>query len=347
MKKFNELSLNITEEEYRNNGRFHYSDISGYMKDGFSYFKKDRKEESESLTFGSMVDCLVTEGLDVFNDKYCVERNFNVSDNQKLVINDLTHFWYDRLEDIPPQTIVEAVRGRDLYKNYKDDSKIVAKMIEDCANYYRFIKESNGKIAVDFESFNDAKDVANILLTSETTSGFFGASKYKSVDKFFQLKFNGVIDNIPVTCMVDAIYIDHDMKKIWPIDLKTTCANFEWEFPKSFVKYHYYTQAQLYSRILRQIMDADEDYRDYELMGFTFIYISRQNKTPLLWTFENCLIKGDVTLELQDGKKIILEDFEKPLHEMYTIITEQRTVPLDISLMYGNDVIEHLKKVRI
>jgi hypothetical protein len=113
------------------------------------------------------------------------------------------------------------------------------------------------------------------------------------------------------------------------------------------VKWRYDQQARLYSYILRQVMDQDDFYRNYSLEGFIFIYISRDNKHPLLWTFENNLERGDIVIETKNGRKITLEDFPKPLKEMYDIATEQREIPLNVYETYGNDVIEHLKELKL
>lgn len=335
MKSFKELSENITEQEYRDNGRFHYSDIAGYARDGFSYLVKPHKEESESLTFGSMVDCLVTEGPEVFDEKYCIAKEFNLSDNQKSVIRELSHFGYKNLEDIPPQTVIE-----DLSCYYKNPKTQFTKLLEDGSEYYRFLYENKDKTPVDYQMYQDAIDTANVLLSSPVTRSFF-KSDSDDIDIFHQLKFNGEYNGIPITCMVDSLYIEHATKKIWPIDLKTTCANYEWEFPKSFVKYGYHLQARLYSYILRQVMDKDDFYKDYQLMDFVFVYISRTNKNPLIWVFDENLLRGDIEVETKDGNKIILQDFTKPLEEMNEIKETNRTIPLNISKI--NDVMEHFK----
>lgn len=345
MKKFDELSLNITEEEYRNNGRFHYSDIAGYIRKGFSYLMAPEKEESESLTFGSLVDCLVTQGMDEFEKRYCVLQDFGLSENQKLVTAKLIMLGYKNIESIDPSVILEVLDQVGLYKNYKTETK-VAKIIEECSGYFNFLVGNLGKTAVDFQVYQDAIDVANKVLTSVQSKEFF-CNEGENIDRFYQLKFDGNVDGIPVSCMTDALYVDHNEKKVWIIDLKTTCASYEWEFPKAFVKWRYDCQAKLYSTIIRQAMDSDDEYKDYKLEGFVFVYVSRQNKTPLIWTFEKNLDDEDIVIERRNGEKIILEDFRKPLHEMNRIKEEQLKLPADISLMYGNDVLEHLKKMKL
>lgn len=336
MKSFKELSENITELEYRDNGRFHYSEIAGYIRDGFSYLVKPHKEESESLTFGSMVDCLVTEGQDVFDEKYCIAKEFNLSDNQKLVIQTLAEgSGYDRLEDIEPVTVIAC-----LGNYYKNPESQFTKLLKDGCEYYRFLHENQDKTTVDYQMYQDAIDTANVLLSSPVAKSFF-KSDSDDIDIFHQLKFNGEYNGIPITCMVDSLYIEHATKKIWPIDLKTTCANYEWEFPKSFIKYGYHLQARLYSYILRQVMNNDDFYKDYQLMDFVFVYVSRTNKNPLIWVFDENLLRGDIEIETKNGNKIILQDFTKPLEEMNEIKETNRTMPLNISKI--NDVMKHFK----
>lgn len=335
MKSFKELSENITELEYRENGRFHYSDIAGYVRDGFSYLVKPHKEESESLTFGSMVDCLVTEGPEVFDERYCIAKEFNLSDNQKTAINDLLVYGYDNLSDIEPETINNI-----LGQYYKNPKTQFTKLLEDGSEYYKFLYENKDKTPVDYQMYQDAIDTANVLLSSPVTRSFF-KSDSDDIDIFHQLKFNGEYNGIPITCMVDSLYVEHATKKIWPIDLKTTCANYEWEFPKSFVKYGYHLQARLYSYILRQVMNNDDFYKDYQLMDFVFVYVSRTNKNPLIWVFDENLLRGDIEIEIKNGNKIILQDFTKPLEEMNEIKETNRTMPLNISKI--NDVMKHFK----
>lgn len=343
MKSFKELSLNITEEEYRNNGRFHYSDIAGYMREGFSYLKKTEKDESESLKFGSVVDCMLTEEPEVFLDRFCVITDFNLSDNQKAVIQDLIQTGYDKLEDIPSDMVLEALQA--YYKNPKTQ---FSKLIEDGSSYYRYLKLNEGKTAIDVAMYNDAVETSTAIFRNETTAPFFTKTKIADVDKFYQLKFDGEIEGIPVCAMVDVIYVEHSTKRIWLIDLKTTCANYEWEFPKSFVKYRYDVQAKLYSQVVRQCMDKDDFYKDYQIEGFTFVYVSRKNKQPLLWTFDQGLFSDyDIVIDRPDGKKIVLDDYRHHLRQMFEIKEYDYQVPIGIWQNKGNDILFHLKEDRI
>ena len=338
MKKFDELAENISEEDYRNNGRIHYSDIAGYLRDGFSHVLKKEKETSPSIMFGSLVDCLVTEGTDKFNEKYCVERKFNISDNQKAVAKRLADMGYSEFEDIDSQTILSLLDEMDLYSKNKPWTRV--SKINECKDYFDFIVSSRGKTPVDSDTYNEAVETANILVSSRNTNVFFDDSRNDGLDRYFQLKFNGDYEGIPITCMVDETIVDHERKKVWLVDLKTTMHGYDWEFPKSFVAWNYDIQCRMYSYIVRQVMDRDDFYKDYELCGFTFIYISKTNKSPLIWTFDDPLKRG--TIKTKDFE---LEDFSVPLKELYEIRTNNLMVPQWVSTTTGNDIIEGLDKI--
>ena len=64
-------ALNISEQEYRSLPYLSYSKIAKYEREGFmGYLALDDDESSPSLTFGSAVDCLLTEGKIAFENNY-------------------------------------------------------------------------------------------------------------------------------------------------------------------------------------------------------------------------------------------------------------------------------------
>ena len=79
-KELIDISLPITEPEYRQRPELSYSTLSRYESLGFDGL--DRlfdKVESSSLLFGSCVDCLTTDGMDAFNELFTV-LDVNVTD---------------------------------------------------------------------------------------------------------------------------------------------------------------------------------------------------------------------------------------------------------------------------
>ena len=72
-KSFRELSLSITEPQYRDIDAISYSMASKFQGEGFRSLPTlyDRIE-TPSLTFGSVVDTMLTDGMDEFERKYMV-----------------------------------------------------------------------------------------------------------------------------------------------------------------------------------------------------------------------------------------------------------------------------------
>ena len=73
MKSLKEISLPITEAEYRADGAMHYSTLASFKRGGFHCLDTlfDRKE-TPSLLFGSIVDTLMTDGQEAFEKQYFV-----------------------------------------------------------------------------------------------------------------------------------------------------------------------------------------------------------------------------------------------------------------------------------
>ena len=338
MKKFDELSEHITEDEYRNNGRFHYSDIAGYLRNGFSGLTKKDKEDSDSIMFGSLVDCLVTQGRDEFDKRYTPSIVSDLSDNQKSVTKALVELGYESFDEVNGSVVIDLLDEMDLYRKFRPETRIL-KILGECGDYFKFLVDSKGKIVVSQDMYNDALDLADILVGSKNTSTFFDSGLNDGLDRYFQLKFNGTYNNIPITCMVDETIVDHENRKVWLVDLKTTSSGYEYEFPKSFVKWRYDIQCRMYSYIVRQVMDSDSFYKDYELCGFIFVYASRTNKTPLIWTFDNIADRDPIEIG-----NMSLSDFTEPLKEIRDIVEKKLVMPEWISIDGANDIIFGLNK---
>ena len=66
-----DISWKVSEDEYRNDSAYSYSTISRFNREGFDNLDKlFDKIETPSLTFGSMVDTLITGSEEEFNEKF-------------------------------------------------------------------------------------------------------------------------------------------------------------------------------------------------------------------------------------------------------------------------------------
>ena len=78
--------------------------------------------------------------------------------------------------------------------------------------------------------------------------------------------------------------IDHNEKKIYPIDLKTT-GKHVLSFSQSFVQWHYYIQAAFYTDAVKYLRDnLYPELSGYSIELFKFVVISSKDPMrPLVW----------------------------------------------------------------
>ena len=98
-KSIKDIAWNVSEEVYRADNALSYSTLARFNREGFSKLSTlFDKIESPSLTFGSAVDTIITDGMDAFKAKFMVA-NFDASDQicqyAKLVFD----FFYPQDKD--------------------------------------------------------------------------------------------------------------------------------------------------------------------------------------------------------------------------------------------------------
>jgi hypothetical protein len=122
------------------------------------------------------------------------------------------------------------------------------------------------------------------------------------IRRYYQLKFKAEFDGVGYRNMADLIKVDYEKKEIRPVDLKTSLGCSEWNFEQNFLKWHYYIQARLYWRIIRDNLDRDEYFKDFTLLDYHFIIVNPKTLTPLVWEFP--LTKSMGTLVTDTGYEV-------------------------------------------
>lgn len=304
-KSLYDFSWQVSEEEYRANKAYSYSTIARFNREGFDNLDKlFDKIETPSLLFGSMVDTLLTDGQEEFEKKYEVAEFPNISDNLVQVARVLfnsCHESYRRIDLIPDDTVASVGEMCGYYANPKYAQYRVKKIKEECSDYYKLLFLSMDKTLVSMDDYQAAQDCVDKLRNNKMTKWYFESDNPfdPSVERFYQLKFKGEYEGIPLRCMADLIIVDHKNKVIIPCDLKTSFKP-EWRFYKSFLEWNYWIQAQLYWYIIRQNLDKDEVYKDYKLLNYRFIVISRNSRKPLVWEYADTQVITDCTYGRRD-----------------------------------------------
>jgi hypothetical protein len=338
-KSLYDISWKVTEPEYRQDPALSQSTLSSYERGGFENIDKLFEPfESPSLTFGSCVDTLITDGEEAFASRFYISDMPKIAPSAEPVIKQLYemfHGSYTNIKDIPDSEVMPVVSqtGYMANTNYKPETKC-KKIREEGAHYYQTMFMAGDKTIVPQDVYNKVFACVRALKDSPQTSKYFCANDpFSDVERFYQLKFKEQLGDEVYRGMLDLVLVDHKNKVIIPCDLKTS-HNREYNFPKSFVEFRYDLQARLYWRLLRTAMDKDDYFKDFKLANFRFIVVNNFDApNPLVWEFEKTQAVG--MIELGNRK---LRDPEVIGKELYGYLREKPTVPNNIRVVGTNSI---------
>lgn len=334
-KSLYELSLQVTEQEYRENPALSYSLIAKYERGGFNALPNlFDKVESPSLTFGSAVDAIITGGEDEFNSRFFVADFESVPDNIVKIVTSLYNSYKDNyytLKEIPDEYIIATAILYNYQANWKPETR--AKVIkEKGGEYYNILYLAGEKTIINTQTYEEILLAVNTLKESNATKWYFAKdTPFDEIDRLYQLKFTAELHGVPYKCMFDELIVDHDSKTILPIDLKTSCKqnSREWNFPEHYVEWNYQIQNRLYVRILKEIIKNDEYYSDFVILPYRDIIICKGSTTPLVWSIPFTFEEG--TLTFGKHKQIEMRDPEEIGQELYHYLETKPEVPVNVN----------------
>lgn len=347
-KKLSDIALDISEKEYRADPALSYSILARYEREGFNNLNHlFDKIETPSLVFGSCVDTLITGSEEEFNDTFLVvELNNNLSDTLIVIVkklfDDFKDKYYD-LREIPDNSILTSIEDISWNNHWLPKTR-VNKIKEDCTGYYKMLYHANGRTIISTKTYNEVLATVDSLKSSDSTKFYFEPNNLfdNNIERFYQLKFKATFNNIDYRCMADEILVIHDKKMIIPVDLKTSSST-EWDFAKSFIKWNYSIQGRLYARIIRYNLAKDDYFKDFTIVPYKFIVVNKYTKTPLVWNFEDTFKYGD--LIYGKDKQYICRDPFTIGEELNNYLINKPRVPIDISLVKPNSLLEQLNKL--
>ena len=338
-KSLYDISWQVPESVYREDRALSYSTLARFKREGFNGLSHlFNKVESPSLTFGSAVDSIITGGEEEFNERFLVAKFPSVRDSILPIVKDLftsKHNQYTRLQDIPDKDIIDCAAMYNFQNNWKPETR--ARVIrEEASEYYNLLYLSANKTIISTETYQDVCNAVDVLKNSLATKWYFQENNpWDGIERFYQLKFKTQLNGIWYRCMADLIIVDHNTKTIIPVDLKTSFKA-EWDFFKSFIDWGYHIQARLYWRIIRAVLDKDPIFKDYKLEDYRFIVVSKSTLKPLVWKFNKTQSLG--TLTYGKTNQIDFQDPETIGRELYTYLSENRSVPIDIDEINPNSI---------
>lgn len=341
VKSLKDISWDVSEPTYRADPAYSYSQLSHFLKGGFEGLEHlNDKLSSPSLTFGSMVDTLLTDGKEAFDERFYVATMPELSDTIVAIVDSLFrefHETHNSLAVIPAEEIVGFASQFNYQPRWKPETR-VKDIIEKGSVYYDILYLSEGKEVVTSEMYEDALTCIDALRTSEDTKWYFQPdNQFEDIERLYQLKFKGDYEGIPLRCMMDLAIVDHKNKIIYPCDLKTTYEP-EWRFYRNFIKWHYYIQAQLYWRLLRDNMDKDPYFKDFKLAEYRFIVVSRGTVKPKVWEWKHTT--DEVDISIGDVK---IPNWRGIVKDLHYYLTSNPDTPIGITSGL-NDLEEWIKR---
>lgn len=286
MKSIKELSLNISEPEYRKLGGFSYSLLAKFLR------SQDPKvlvtpshDESEALRFGSLVDCLMTEP-ELLEERFFIT---SMKTPPATIISMMFHI-YKKVPDaksfsfVPTEVKLEALDLFEYGTSWNNSTRL--DRLDKQSFYYTMLQKSEGKIIMSEEDLALANLCVKTLKTHPFTEKYMGDEDpfETNVERVNQLKFSSTYHGQLIRCMFDRIIVDHEAKTIQPIDLKTSGKKEE-KFELSALDWDYYIQATMYTQILLDVISKDEYFKDFTILPFKFVVINRFERTPMVWVY--------------------------------------------------------------
>ena len=310
---FSDISWKVTEPEYRADPALSYSTLQRYERNGrFRAIPTlEEKTSSPSLTFGTVVDALMTGGYGEFEELFVIADLPEISESLQAIATLLfERFGKEKNFDELLDDQLAAV-GQEC--NYYAGAKYTAyrsKMIrENCKEYYNVLASATGKTLISQKDYNDALACKEAFLTSLYTEGYFKVFNPNYQEIYYQLKFRNADEEtgIMYRCMADLIKVSHEDKVVYPCDVKTSSKPEE-DFYKSYLEWGYNLQSRNYWRRIRKAMDEDPYYRDFKLADYTFLVVNRNTLSPLAWKDSKTQSIGDVVYNTKSGRKITIRD---------------------------------------
>lgn len=324
------ISWQVDEPAYRADPALSYSTLARYEREGFNNLEHlFDKLETPSLTFGSAVDALITGGQEEFNKNFMVAEFPAIPDSIVTIVKELFQWCHSTnrtLESIKDDFVIKIASKYNYQNNWKPETR--AKVIkEKGSEYYNLMYVAGDRTILDTNTYQDVCNAVKALIESESTKFYFAENNpfEPDIERFYQLKFKGEFESIPVRCMLDEIIVNHKDKTILPIDLKTTKSVIT--FNHSFYQWGYFIQAQLYTYILEQNIKNDDYFRDFKVLDYKFIAIDKYLLLPIVFNYEGN--HSTVSLIDNDGKerkswRVLLKELS------YYLTHSECKLPLDM-----------------
>lgn len=345
MKSLKDYSLNLSEAEYHALPAWSFSVIAKYARDGFSAINTlhEPVKQNDAMRFGSLFDAILThEGK--AEDEFLI-MDFSVPEAERKVLDVLATISTDSFEFVQDKDFQAAITATSYQPRWKFETQVAH--LQPFADYYNGLK--SGKEIVSREDWNDAMDMYQAVQNNEYLKEHFKNGIEDGVEYIYQAQFKvkykpGNHDMIELKIMPDMLEVDHNKKTIRPWDVKTSGME-GFDFAQHWVKMRYDIQAQLYTDVLQALIMKTPEYKDYFILPYLFMDISRVDKVPVTFEYDPRSFSQINGLSYEiDGKTYTYKNYRAILDEILDYEEQQAKVPSYISLNKPNDLISLLSK---
>lgn len=223
-------------------------------------------EEKEHFLIGKAVDDLITMGQEYFDENYYVSDIVKPSDTIMSIIQQVFHS--RESDNFFDNNLLTAIEAHNYQPNWKPDTKITKVSIEG-ESYWNELLQSIGKTILDKEQILKIDSIVNQLLEHRFTSDYFKIDE--QIDIFYQLPLYFTQDNVECKALLDMVIVNHKLKTITPIDIKTI-GDYTKFFDYQCLRRRYDIQASWYCQALWKW--RDEHFDRYSVKSFKFIVAS-------------------------------------------------------------------------
>lgn len=207
-KSLKDISWNISEPEYRNNSALSYSTISRFDKEGFENLDNLFTQiTTPSLLLGQIVDTILTDGEEEFNNRFIVADYPTIPDSIIQIVKKLFNRYSETCNNInliSNDAIIEVAAIFGYQNNWKPETR--AKVIKEKGfQYYNLLYLSIDKTLVSQTMYNDAVKMVDALRESAATHWYFAENNpfEPDVERYYQLKFKATLNGVDYRCMAD------------------------------------------------------------------------------------------------------------------------------------------------
>ena len=276
---------------YKDKFYFSYSSINKLLFSPsmfYTHYVLRQKEDSVDphLVKGRVIHCLLLNPED-FDKEFIIVPGKLPSGNNRMIVDEIFKIHLNigndsLLLENHEVAIINLLEKINLHQKLKTDEARTKKiLVDDNINYFEFLKKSQGKTLVDYETLAYCKECVESVKKNESVKALLqlGESDLKvynevpvTTDRLitdkFSFGFKGILDNV---------VIDDEKKILFINDLKTTGKPLI-DFPESVEYYRYWIQAAMYYNLAYYRYIADKDDAKEWNIQFTFVVVDKYNQ---------------------------------------------------------------------